>query len=133
MLLKAAIGEPGKGGLCNAKVFSAQRTVTVFRVYNHAVPATKYGSWWSLSPPKGPRDKYARDNDVCPEWSPLDASTSCVVRSGTIVVMGTGQSAVCASPGTSLPVSLANQVYIPNDVRANRVVVEDCTADAAWP
>src|SRR5262245_39014870 len=33
-LLKQALGEPGKGGLCMGKVFEAVRPVTVFRVWN---------------------------------------------------------------------------------------------------
>ena len=61
-LLKTALGEPGKGSLCTAKVFEVQQPVRLFRVYNAAQPASLYGRWWSLQVPVGPDRKSTRLN-----------------------------------------------------------------------
>lgn len=130
-LLASAIGAPGKSKLCKGKVFVAEKPVTVYRVWDSAKSYTLYGNWWSFSLPKGPRNKYQVDNDICPEWSPLNIMSSCTIKVGTKVVVGPSQSAQCTA--SLLPASAVNQVYIPNDSRNNLLYVETCTSGAIWP
>ena len=132
-LLKSAIGLPTKGALCTGKVFKATQPVTVYRVYDASKSFTLNGRWWSFTVPKGPRDQYAKENAICPEWSPLNIVSSCKIKVGTNVVVGPGQSAQCADPKVLLPASPINQVYIPNDSRNNVLFVENCTTGTAWP
>ncbi len=131
-LLKAALGEPGKGSLCTAKVFEVDKPVRLFRVYNAAQPASLYGRWWSLQVPVGPRTQYAAENAICPEWSPLNAAATCTLKPGVRVVIGPGQSAQCAS-GEVLPASATNQVYVANDARAQKTLVDNCSEPLVWP
>lgn len=130
-LLASAIGAPGAGKLCKGQVFVAEKPVTVYRVWDSSKSYTLYGGWWSFNLPVGPRDKYRVDNDICPEWSPLNIMSSCTIKAGTKVVVGPGQSAKCAD--ATLPASAVNQVYIPNDSRNNVLYVENCTPGTAWP
>ena len=134
-LLKGAIDLPSKGKLCKGSVFVAEKPVTVYRVWDKSKAYTMTGSWWALEVPRGPRDKYRVDNDICEEWSPLDVMTSCTIKVGAQIVIGPGQSAQCANPQTLLPASAVNQVFIPNDTRAQppQVFVENCTAGSPWP
>lgn len=131
-LLQAAAGAPGMGKLCSGKVFVAEQPVTVYRVWDRAKAYTAYGSWWSFSQPQGPRERYRREEDICPEWSPLDVMSSCTLKIGTRIVVGPGQSVNCANQ-LNFPPSAENQVYIPNDSRNNKIYVENCTAGADWP
>ena len=130
-LLASAIGEPGKGALCMGKVFVVDKPVRVYRVWDAAKSYTLPGRWWSFSVPVGPRDTYRVANDICPEWSPLDIMSSCMIKSGTKIVIGPGQSAQCDAG--LLPASATNQVYIPNDSRNNVVLVENCSSGTDWP
>ena len=133
-LLRQALGFPGKGSLCTARVFEAVRPVTVYRVWNKAKPYTQLGRWWSFAAPKGPVAEYRRDNAICPEWSALDVVSACKLKVGARVVVGPGQSAECKD-GT-YPASATNQVFVPNDTRdpaKPSVHVEACTEGAPWP
>lgn len=130
-LLAAAIGAPEAGKLCKGKVFIATKPVTVYRVWDSSKSYTLYGGWWSFNLPQGPRDKYRVDNDICPEWSPLNIMSSCTIKLGSKVVVGPGQSAKCSA--SVLPASAVNQVYIPNDSRNNVLYVENCTPGTVWP
>ncbi len=138
-LLAKAIGAPGKGALCKGKVFQAEKAVTVYRVWDSSKSYTLYGGWWSFDLPKGPREQYRVDNDICPEWSPLNIMSSCTIKVGTKIVVGPGQSAQCTQatvppfPNNLLPASKVNQVYIPNDSRNNVLFVENCTPGTVWP
>ncbi|MET3133090.1 hypothetical protein AAKU55_003372 [Oxalobacteraceae bacterium GrIS 1.11] len=130
-LLAAALGAPGKGALCKGQVFVAEKPVTVYRVWDASKSYTLYGRWWSFSPPMGPRDKYRLDNDICPEWSPLNSASSCTIKVGSKIVLGPGQSAQCND--SLLPASAVNQAYIPNDSRNNVLFVEHCGDGSPWP
>lgn len=130
-LLRSALGAPAKGALCAGKVFIAEKEVTVYRVWDSAKSYTLYGRWWSFSAPTGPRDKYQVDNDICPEWSPLNTVSSCTVKIGAKIVVGPGQSAQCAE--RLLPASAVNQVYIANDSRNNALFVDHCSKGTDWP
>lgn len=138
-LLAKAIGLPGKGALCKGAVFVAEKPVTVYRVWDSSKSYTLYGGWWSFDLPKGPREQYRVDNDICPEWSPLNIMSSCTIKVGTKIVVGPGQSAQCTQatvppfPNNLLPASAVNQVYIPNDSRNNVLFVENCTPGTVWP
>lgn len=130
-LLLSALGESGHGKLCEGKVFVAVKPVTVYRVWSSKKVNAAYGVWWSFDEPKGPKSKYRADNVVCPTWSSLDRISSCVLKTGAKIVVGTGQSAKCEQ--ISYPKSPVNQVFIPNDIDKNIMYVEKCTPGADWP
>ncbi|MBB1487772.1 hypothetical protein [Oceanospirillum sediminis] len=130
-LLAEASGEPGKGKLCTGQVFEATQPVRVYRVWNSEKDYTKYGRWWSFEQPVGPKDKYRKDNGICPSWSSLDVMTHCDIKVGARVVVGPGQSARCKK--FTFDQSAVNQVYISNDTRENRLWVEACSQATAWP
>lgn len=130
-LLNAVIGEVGKGMLCEGRVFQVDSTIQVYRVYTKAKSYTALGSWWSFNQPVGPREEYARANDICPEWSALDIVHHCTIKPGTQIVVGPGQSAQCEQE--LLPASANIQVYVYNDTRKDIVQVEDCSEPQPWP
>ena len=122
----------GKGGVCAGSVYSVQAPVVLYRVFDSTNPRSKFGGWWALTPPAGPRDKYRADYAICPEWSKLDRWVSCEVRPGTEVVIGTTQSATCGATLT-YPKTAENQVYVANNGQAGIVLVGACSEDKAWP
>jgi hypothetical protein len=133
-LLKQALGEPGKGGLCMGKVFEAIRPVTVFRVWNQAKLDTALGRWWAFTKPLGPVEAYRTANAICPEWTPLTIYNECVLKVGAKIVVGPGQSAECKK--TQYEQSATNQVFIPNDTRDKnnqKLYVERCSSGTVWP
>jgi hypothetical protein len=134
-LLNSALGPPGKGGLCDARVFRVTQPLTVYRVWDAGKAASQYGRWWSFNPPAGPVDAYRAKNAICPSWSRLDRVTQCHLKVGTEIVIGPGQSAQCDNHLT-YPPSTETQVYVPNDTRDAgnpNLSVTECVADAAWP
>ena len=131
-LLTLAIGVPTKGSLCKGQVFSTEKEVTVFRVWDKLNPIPLYGNWWSFLSPIGPREKYQVDNIICPEWNALNKMSSCTIKVGAKIVVGPGQSAKC-SDGGLLPSTAVNQIYIPNDVKKNVLFVENCSTGVDWP
>ncbi len=130
-LLQQALGASGEGKLCAGKVFVAKKPVTVYRLWNSDKAYTAYGRWWSLSLPTGPKAKYRKDNDICPSWSRLDRMSVCTLKIGTKIVLGPGQSAKCKN--TTYAKSPVNQVFVPNDSRQQRILVEKCSEGVAWP
>ena len=130
-LLAKTLGASGKGNLCTGKVFKVTYPLTVYRVWDNSKSYTVYGSWWSFSPPQGPRDAYREANDICPEWSALDRMSACTLKIGALIVIGPGQSAACA--GTGYAKSKINQVYVPNDSKIGQIFVENCINSDKWP
>lgn len=131
-LLQESLGETGKGKLCTGQVFEATQPLPVYRVWSAAREYTELGRWWSLGRPAGPLAAYREQNAICPEWSALDALSVCEVKVGARFVIGPGQSARCDG-GAGYGKSPANQIYIPNDTRAQRVFVQNCRRLGAWP
>jgi hypothetical protein len=131
-LLASALGAAGAGKLCAGAVFEAMRPLVVYRVWQRDRPYTELGRWWAFERPEGPREQYRARNAICPEWSALDALSRCELRAGARFVLGPGQSARCEG-GATLAASPTNQVYIDNDARAQRVLVERCEPLGAWP
>lgn len=131
-LMRYAQGITDKGGLCDSKTFKAIEPVTVYRVYDGSKPHTATGRWWSFTTPTPPKDQYRKDNAICPEWSNLDRMTVCKIKVGTVVALGTTQSATCAD-GTTYPKNATIQVYIPNDGKNQVILVDDCKEQGEWP
>jgi hypothetical protein len=131
-LLTKAQYATGKGGVCSGKVFSVTAPVVLYRVFDASNPYSKYGGWWTLKRPSGPREDYRAANAICKEWSSLDRLVSCEVRPGTEVVIGTTQSAVC-SDGSIYPKTAENQVFVPNDTRIGILHVGACGEELVWP
>ncbi len=131
-LLGQAQMATGKGGTCASKVVSVKAPLVLYRVFDSSKPYTKFGGWWALSRPSGPKDAYRAAYAICPEWSSLDRMVSCEVRPGTELVVGTTQSATCAD-GSTLPKTKEIQVFVPNDGRAGIIHVGACSEETAWP
>lgn len=131
-LLGKAQQPSGKGGTCAAKVVSVNSPVVLYRVFDASKPYSKFGSWWALDTPTGPKDSYRAAFAICPEWSNLDRVVSCEVRPGTQLVIGTTQSATCAD-GSVLPKTKEIQVFVPNDGKVGINHVGACSAETAWP
>jgi hypothetical protein len=130
-LLAGSLGASGEGKLCSGKVFKVTYPLTVYRVWDNSKSYTAYGSWWSFSPPQGPRDSYREENDICPSWSALDRMSACTLKIGALIVIGPGQSADCT--GTSYPKSSVNQVFMPNNSRNGQIFVDNCINSEHWP
>lgn len=126
-LLNSALGEPGKGGLCQGQVYISTgiKKVTLYRAWNSTNPGSIYGNWWAFSRPSGKVAEYREDFEICYQWSPLDKLVTCELKAGTKVVVGNGQSAYC-SEYLTYSVSASQQVYI-ND--ASNSVMNCETAD----
>jgi hypothetical protein len=122
----------GKGGTCTAKTFSVTAPVVLYRVFDSSNAHSKFGSWWALTRPTGPKDAYRTAYGICPEWSNLDRMVSCEIRPGSEVVIGTTQSATCAD-GSVLPKTASNQVFVPNNGKAGITHVGACTDEVVWP
>jgi|GEM_PF-6578491 len=124
-LLQKALGNPGKGGLCNAKVFIVDKPFRLYRAYGKEYQ--KLGRWWGLSSPYvnsgfqtdadfspmhtpipsriGTKAEYRTNFGVCPEWNTLDKVTSCPIKPGTLIVVGPGQSVdICTTDKDGKPV-----------------------------
>ena len=123
-LLNSALGEPGKGGLCQGQVYISTgiKTVTLYRAWNSTNPGSMYGKWWAFSRPSGEVAQYREDFEICYQWSPLDKLVTCELKAGTKVVVGNGQSAYC-SEYLSYGVSASQQIYIEN----TESVTNNCT------
>lgn len=130
-LLNESLGATDQGRLCQGDVFLVTEPVKVYRVWDSSKPYSIYGSWWSLDKPVGSREQYRKDNDICPLWSSLDKMSSCNLKVGSKIVIGTGQSAKCKD--FTYPKSATNQVYVPNDSRNDILYVENCSPGSTWP
>jgi hypothetical protein len=130
-LAKEAVDVTGKGKLCTARVFEVVTPVKVYRVWNSQKTYTEFGKWWSFSKPTGPADRYREQNAICPEWSDLDRLSVCEIKVGARFAVGPGQSATCETK--TYEKSVVNQVFIPNDTRAEKVFVDHCEQMGTWP
>lgn len=130
-----SIGAPGKGALCEGKVFAVKQPVTVYRAFTAKFETTKKagptGAYWTFQKPTGNQDAYRTTYEICAEWNDLDMLNECQIDVGARVVLGPGQSADCDG-GTRYPPSAANQVLI---VRGSdgKVPVSGCKqSPMAW-
>jgi hypothetical protein len=130
---KWSIGEPGKGSLCEGKVFVAQGPVTVYRIFSASYKTSKLagptGAFWTLDKPSGTAASYRNVYEICKEWNDLDMLNECKIEVGAKVILGPGQSATCDKSDTSYPRSAANQVVIVKKTDGS-VPVVDCKESA---
>ncbi len=131
-LLAQAQRPSGNGYLCSAKSFAVTQPVRLYRLIDSTQPYSKLGGFWSFDRPTGTRDEYRARFAICQQWSQLDRLIACDVRPGTIIVVGTTQSANC-SPGFTYEKTAANQVFVPNDGLAGIVHTGACLDQGAWP
>ncbi len=112
-LLKSALGQPKKGGLCQGQVYKSKdnANVTIYRAWNSTNPNSKMGKWWAFQMPEGKVSRYRSDYEICYQWSPLDKLTHCTLKGDVKLVIGTGQSAEC-SQYLTYPASAEKQIYI---------------------
>lgn len=124
-----SVGLPGKGSLCEGKVFVAQGPVTVYRVFSASWKASKLagptGAFWTLERPTGTAANYRATYEICKEWNDLDMLNECKIELGAKVVLGPGQSATCDKSDASYPRSAANQVVLVKKADGT-VPVVDC-------
>ena len=131
-LLAQAVQPPTKGGLCQAKVYQSTAPVMIYRAWNSTNPGSRIGSWWAFEKASGSVSQYRRDYEICTQYSPLDTLTQCKLKAGSLIVVGTGQSAQCDQYLT-YPASASRQIYMPKD-KANVAVdnCEDFEGEFAW-
>jgi hypothetical protein len=130
-----AIGAPGKGALCEGKVFTVKQPVTVYRVFSASYETSKragpLGAYWSFQKPAQTSAAYRAAYEICPEWNDLDTLNECTIDPGAKVVLGPGQSATC-NDGISYPASPANQVLVVRGENG-KVPVSNCKqSPVAW-
>jgi hypothetical protein len=127
-LLQRSLGAPNKGKLCQGQVYKANddAKVIVYRLWNSTNPNSQMGSWWAAKQPQGKVASYRENYEICYQWSPLDKITRCTLKAGSVVVIGTGQSATC-SEYLSYPASAEKQIYLENASDA----MSDCTVQDA--
>lgn len=130
-LLSQARLESGKGGVCSAKTFLVKEATLVYRVFDGSNPYSRFGRWWTLDYPVGPRQGYRSRFGICEEWSGLDRLVACQLKAGTEIVVGTTQSATCKE--MAYPKTADIQVYIPNDAYQGKLLVENCQEVRNWP
>lgn len=131
-LLALAQRPSGEGYLCSAKSFAITQPVRLYRLIDSTQPYSKLGSFWSFDRPTGTRDDYRAKFAICKQWSQLDRLIACDVRPGTVVVVGTTQSANCGQDFIYDKTS-ANQVFVPNDGLAGIVHTGACIDQGPWP
>ncbi len=112
-LLKSTLGAPGEGMLCQGKVYEVNKgaRLMLYRAWNSTNPDSRLGNWWAFYRPDGLIAQYREDYEICYQWSPLDKLTNCLIKPGTRVVVGTGQSARC-SQYLTYAASAAQQIYL---------------------
>lgn len=127
-LLQRSLGAPDKGKLCQGKTYKANddAKVIVYRLWNSTNPNSEKGRWWAAKQPHGKVASYREDYEICYQWSPLDKITRCTLKAGSVVVIGTGQSATC-SEFLKYPASPKKQIYLENASDA----MLDCTVQDA--
>ncbi len=102
-------GASGQGGICRGRVYETRAPLTLHRLWD-AERGNALRHWWTLRPPAEGRTEYRRSYAVCEAWNALDHAVSCTLPAGARVVLGSGQSAVCAE--ATYPKSPALQVYV---------------------
>lgn len=131
--LMAQAQRPSGGGyLCSAKSFAVTQPVRLYRLIDSTQPYSKLGSFWSFDRPTGTREDYRARFAICKQWSQLDRLIACDVRPGTVIVVGTTQSADCDQDFTHSKTA-ANQAFVPNDGLAGIVHTGACVDQGAWP
>lgn len=131
-LMAQAQRPSGEGYLCSAKSFAITQPVRLYRLIDSTQPYSKLGSFWSFDRPTGTREDYRARFAICKQWSQLDRLIACDVRPGTVIVVGTTQSADCGHDFTYSKTA-ANQVFVPNDGLAGIVHTGACVDQGAWP
>ena len=129
-LLQKALGQPGKGSLCQGKVYETKEGthIVIYRAWNSTNPNSAMGKWWAFERPTGKVSQYRSDYEICYQWSPLDKLVSGTLKAGTKIVIGTGQSAKC-SDYLTYAVSAEKQIYVEN---ASDVVGNSTTYDGEF-
>lgn len=131
-LLAQAVQPAGKGGLCQAKVYQSTEPVMIYRAWNSTNPGSRIGSWWAFKKASGSVSQYRRDYEICTQYSPLDRLAQCKLKTGSLIVVGTGQSAQCDQYLT-YPASASRQIYMPKEAANSSVNnCEDFDAEFAW-
>lgn len=113
ILLESSIDMSMKGKLCQGKVYRAKKDVDIpiYSAWNSTNPNSRFGQWWSFKRPEGKISQYRNDFESCYQFSPLDKLTSCNIKEGAKLVVGTGQSVKC-SENVIYTTSANQKIYI---------------------
>lgn len=103
--LASAVKKPGEGGLTRGLVVRLIADVPVWRMWSG--PARKdargrtnrIGQWWSYDPPRGTRQAYRIDYEICVGWNDLTYVAACTLKKGAVVAVGPGSSVSAATCG----------------------------------
>lgn len=112
-LLNKALGAPNRGKLCQAQVYESKVGIklTLYRAWNSTNPNSRFGNWWAFEKPAGKISTHRAEYQICYQWTPLDKLETCMLKPGTKLVVGTGQSIKC-SEFLSYSVSDTLQIFI---------------------
>lgn len=124
-------GMEGRGAMCAARAILVKEELRIYRVWNSQRTSTQFGRWWTIAEPRGPVATYQRMHGLCPEWMPLDRVTSCLVKPGATIFIGTTQSVRCAEG--DLPATGEVQVYLDTLGVGADAYLSTCTEDRPWP
>lgn len=131
-----SVGAPGKGSLCEGKLFVARGPVTVYRIFSASWKDSKLagprGAFWTLDRPTGAAGSYRNVYQICKEWNDLDMLNECTIEVGARVVLGPGQSATCDKSDTSYPRSAANQIVLIKKADGSVPVVDCKESPQKW-
>ncbi|MGR8929803.1 MAG: hypothetical protein ACU836_04115 [Gammaproteobacteria bacterium] len=131
-LLSKALGKPNEGRLCQGRVYESKEgtELTLFRAWNSTNPNSQYGNWWAFEMPAGKISNYRIDYEICYQWSPLDSLETCMLKPGTKLVIGTGQSTKC-SEYLSYSISNKQQIFI-DDAKSALVNCYSSDGEFSW-
>lgn len=117
MLVERSERAPGDGGLCKAEIYEVVKPVVVYRLSGgSAGDDPSYFNRWSLENPSGSAADYRRRNVMC--RLPVSMKTVCLLKVGTKISVGFGQSLNCAGEGV-VGRSLTLQVFVDGTTEAD--------------
>lgn len=121
-------GKTGQGKLCSGRAFVSDQEVMVYRLWD-SMKNNRFSEWWTFEAPSGTRQDYRAKYSICEHWNSLDRILACTLPLGTLVIVGTTQSAVCES-GPSFEKTSALQLYIP---KARKEASTWSCRESDWP
>lgn len=100
-----AVKPAGQGGISQALVVKLTADVPVYRMWSGPTKknaqgfTNRIGQWWSYDAPKGSRDDYRKNYEICDGWNDLTWVATCTLKAGSVVAIGPGQSVTAETCG----------------------------------
>lgn len=97
-VLSGAIKPAGDGGISNGIVIKTTADIPVYRLWSGPSKkdqngnTNRLGAWWSYDELRGDVTTYRRNYEICNGWNDLQWAVTCVLKLGSVVTIGPGQS-----------------------------------------